>query len=135
MKLGKVHLGLLIALLVVLLVACGGGESGADERRSDESGVAAAGDPAAGEEQYNVVCTACHGPGGVGIEGLGKDMTTSEFISGQSDQELLAFVKVGRSIGDPLNTTGVDMPAKGGNPALNDDQIIDIIAYMRTLQQ
>ena len=62
-------------------------------------------------------------------------MTSSEFIAELSDEELLAFVKTGRPIGDPLNTTGIDMPAKGGNPALADDQILDIIAYMRTLQQ
>jgi disulfide bond formation protein DsbB len=34
---------------------------------------------------------------------------------------------------DPLNTTGIDMPGKGGNPALTDDNILAIIAYLRTL--
>jgi cytochrome c5 len=29
----------------------------------------------------------------------------------------------------------VDMPPKGGNPALSDAQLLDIIAYMRSLQQ
>jgi hypothetical protein len=51
------------------------------------------------------------------------------------DAELLEFVKTGRPVGDPLNTTGVDMPPKGGNPALSDVQILDIIAHIRTLQQ
>ncbi|MCZ7668550.1 MAG: cytochrome c [Chloroflexi bacterium] len=80
-------------------------------------------------------CLACHGEGGKGIEGLGKDMTTSEFIKGLSDAELLEFIKVGRSSTDPANTTGVDMPLRGGNPALTDDDIADIIAYMRTLEK
>jgi cytochrome c5 len=26
------------------------------------------------------------------------------------------------------------MPAKGGNPALSDDDILDVIAYLRSLQ-
>jgi hypothetical protein len=26
------------------------------------------------------------------------------------------------------------MPAKGGNPALSEDDLLDIIAYLRTLQ-
>ena len=47
----------------------------------------------------------------------------------------MAFVKTGRPASDPLNTTGVDMPPKGGNPAMTDQQIMDVIAYMRSLQQ
>ena len=62
-------------------------------------------------------------------------MTTSEFIAGLSDEELIAFVKVGRRISDPLSTTGVDMPPKGGNPALTDEQLIDIIAFIRTIHK
>lgn len=94
-----------------------------------------AGDGAAGQEQYEMLCVACHGPGGVGVEGLGKPWTDSEFIASSSDDELLEFVKTGRPISDPENTTGVDMPPRGGNPALSDEQIVDIIAYMRALQE
>jgi disulfide bond formation protein DsbB len=141
MKIGKALLILLIATLVLLMVACGGGGGSASsagsngETAAEEAPAISAGDPDAGEEKFNEVCIACHGAGGVGIEGLGKDMTASEFIAGKNDEELLAFVKTGRPIGDPLNTTGIDMPAKGGNPALTDDQILDIIAYIRILQQ
>jgi disulfide bond formation protein DsbB len=62
-------------------------------------------------------------------------MTTSQFIASKSDPELLDFVKQGRPVTDPLNTTGVPMPAKGGNPALTDEQLFDIIAYIRTLHK
>ena len=62
-------------------------------------------------------------------------LTTSEFLSTSSQAELLAFVKQGRPVGHPDNTTGIDMPPKGGNPALTDEQIVDIIAYLRTLEQ
>ena len=82
-----------------------------------------------------LTCAACHGPAGEGIEGLGKDMTTSEFIAGNTDDELVAFIKVGRDPSDPLNTTGVGMPASGGNPALSDEDLFDIVAYIRTLPQ
>ena len=47
----------------------------------------------------------------------------------------MAFIKTGRPASDPANTTGVDMPPKGGNPAMTDQQIMDVIAYMRSLQQ
>ncbi|MFZ2358198.1 MAG: cytochrome c, partial [Anaerolineae bacterium] len=92
------------------------------------------GDPAKGKEAF-VTCAGCHGPDGKGITGLGKDMTSSEWIKSQTDEQLLAFLKVGRPASDPLNTTGVDMPPKGGNPALTDAQLLDIIAYIHSIQQ
>ena len=131
-----------IVILTIVLTACGGGGNsdeaagGGASNAADNSAVPVSlGDPDAGKEQYDVLCIACHGPGGGGVEGLGKPFTTSEFLRARDDQEMLEFIKVGRPIGDPLNTTGVDMPPKGGNPALTDDQILDIIAYVRTLQE
>jgi mono/diheme cytochrome c family protein len=87
----------------------------------------------AGETLYGTVCIACHGPGAVGVANLGKSLADSEFTRGLTDQELLTFVKTGRPIWDAANTTGIDMPPKGGNPALTDDDILNIIAYLRTL--
>lgn len=129
----------LIGILLFALAGCGGGgaDSAASSASESESEAAAVpvGDAVHGEELFTATCLACHGVGGVGIEGLGKDMTTSEFIKGLSDAELLAFVKVGRATSDPANTTGVDMPLKGGNPALTDEDLLDIIAYIRTLEK
>lgn len=87
-----------------------------------------------GTKLFNGTCIACHGPAGVGITGNGKALAKNEFIASQKDEELLAFVKKGRDPGDPKNTTGVGMPPKGGNPALSDDDLLDIISYLRTLQ-
>lgn len=127
----KKYLFISLALMVIalVLVACGGSSS--DQPQTFVS----SGDPKKGEETFNQVCIACHGAGGVGIENLGKPFTTSEFVRSHSDEDLLAFVKTGRPISNPDNTTGVDMPPKGGNPALSDEQILDIIAYIRTLQK
>jgi disulfide bond formation protein DsbB len=131
-----------IALVLMLALAACGGDSGSDSSTSSSSSDTAApvaevsaGDAVAGEAKFNEICIACHGPGGVGVEGLGKPFTTSEFVTTKSDAELLAFVKVGRPVGDPDNTTGIDMPPKGGNPALTDAQLMDIIAYIRTLHE
>jgi len=133
-------LAVLAALVMVMaLAACGGGGTAAPEGEAvaeapTEVG-ALNGDPDAGKAQFDMVCIACHGPGGVGVEGLGKPFTTSEFLLTVSDQELLEFVKTGRPVGHPDNTTGVDMPPKGGNPAMTDEQLTDIIAYIRTLHE
>jgi mono/diheme cytochrome c family protein len=90
---------------------------------------------AKGKAIFATTCAACHGPNGEGVKGLGKDMTTSEFIASLSDQDLLTFIKQGRAPGDPLNTTGVMMPPKGGNPTLDDAKIIEIIAFVRAIQK
>ena len=86
-----------------------------------------------GEVLFRVTCPACHGSDAKGVPGLGKDMTTSAFIQSLSDAELVEFIKVGRTADDPLNTTGVAMPAKGANVALSDEDILLIVEYMRTL--
>ncbi len=70
----------------------------------------------------------------MGIQGNGKALVRNDFIKSLNDEDLLTFIKKGRDPGDPKNTTGVGMPPKGGNPALSDDDLLDIIAYVRTLQ-
>jgi len=91
------------------------------------------GDARRGMAVWATTCRSCHGEGGEGLPGQGKDIRESAFIAQRSDGELLAFVKVGRMPFDPLNTTGVQMPPKGGNPLLNDQSLLDAIAFLRTL--
>ncbi len=88
-----------------------------------------------GHDLFVSSCSACHGVVGEGMEGLGKPLSTSEFTTSKTDEELMAFIKTGRPIWDAENTTGVDMPPKGGNPAITDEQINDIIKYIRSLHQ
>jgi disulfide bond formation protein DsbB len=92
--------------------------------------------PAAdGRALYMQTCVACHGPEAKGIPGLGKDMTTSEFIQSKSDLELVEFIKKGRGTDDPLNTTGVPMPPNGANDALTDADILVIVEFIRSLSK
>jgi len=93
------------------------------------------GDPVAGREAFLTTCITCHGQDAKGVTGLGKDLTTSEFIRTQTDEQLLAFLMTGRPASDPLNTTGVDMPPRGGNPAFTDEDLENIVAYLRTIQE
>lgn len=93
-----------------------------------------AGDAENGATLYAKTCIACHGADAKGVEHLGKDLTNSEFMRGLTDEELVAFVKSGRGVGDPNNTSGIDMPPKGGNPALGMDDLLDIVAWLRTVE-
>ena len=132
---------LILAALIAGTAACGGGnndEPAADDATVEEAAEAAiVGDPAAGETIYQVSCVACHGPDARGVEGLGKSLhpEDSDFISDRTDAELVEYIKVGRRIDDPLNTTGIDMPPKGGNPAMTEEQMYDVVAFMRTLDE
>jgi len=86
-----------------------------------------------GKAIYVTSCSSCHGPNGEGLEGLGKAFTTSAFVTSSSDKDLMTMIKMGRPIWDAANTTGLDMPSKGGNPALSNDQLTEIIGYIRSI--
>jgi mono/diheme cytochrome c family protein len=90
---------------------------------------------AAGRRTYLMVCAGCHAPDAHGIKGLGKPLVGSSFVNQLSDAEVLAFLQVGRPVDDPLNTTGVVMPARGGRPSMSDDDLGNVIAYVRSLNQ
>jgi len=129
----KTRLTSLFFLLIVvgmLLAACGGG----GEPAPTATPQGPVGDATAGKKAYDSTCIACHGADAKGMPGLGKDLTTSEFVKSKSDADMVAFIKVGRPASDPANTQGVDMPPKGGNPALTDQDFLDIVAFVRSLQ-
>lgn len=136
MKKGFYLLAILAIILSAGLAACGGSsDSTSSSSASSNTGETLDGDAAAGQQLFIGTCAACHGPEGKGIPGLGKNMTTSKFIAERNDAEMVEFIKVGRDPSDPLNTTGVAMPPKGGNPSLSDQDLFNIVAYIRTIHE
>jgi mono/diheme cytochrome c family protein len=120
----------LVVVLAMIFGACGGSD---DDTAATDAPPAASGDVAHGIEIYAGTCVACHGPEGVGVEGLGKPWVGSEFINSRTDDEMLAFLIEGRPSDHPENTTGIAMMPRGGNASLTDQDLLDLIAYMRTL--
>ena len=47
----------------------------------------------------------------------------------------MTFLKTGRAANDPVNVTGYAMPARGGNSSLTDDDLRNVIAYLRELNK
>ncbi len=87
-----------------------------------------------GKKLYGQFCATCHGqsgkgdgPGAAALNPKPRDHTDKEYMSKLSDEDLLNVIKNGgASIGkSPL------MPPWGAS--LKDDQIKDVIAYVRTL--
>ena len=115
----------IIMLAALFLAACGGS---AEPTYAPD-------DIAQGETLFASTCSACHGADAKGLPNLGKDLTTSEYVRDNDDDILLTLLKEGRPSGHELNTTGVDMPPKGGNPSLSDEDLLKIVAYMRSINQ
>ena len=111
---------LAVVLLTLLVAACGaGGESSQDTVR--------------GGQLFETNCALCHGRAGEGKPMLGKDLRDNDFAKMMSDEELVDFLRVGRPADHPLNDRGMDMPPRGGNPALTDEDLALIVAFLRTL--
>ncbi len=82
---------------------------------------------AAGKAIYDQTCVACHGVKGKsaipGVANLaGKDGPLSK-----TDEELIGSIKNGMARPGAMMT----MPPKGGNPALTDEDIQAVLAYIR----
>lgn len=88
-----------------------------------------------GYELFVASCAACHGEGGEGIENQGMPLTTRGFVRGKSYADLVTFIKMGRPIWNAKNCSGLNMPPKGGNPAITDDQLQQIVEYIRAMQK
>jgi len=133
----------LVVLTMTALTACGGDKkeetpsttNAAAAQQQAAAPAALVGNAANGAKIFSTACVACHGPEAKGVTGLGKDLTTSEWTQQQTDEQLVEFIKRGRDAGDPLNTTGIAMPPKGGNPAMSEQEIVDIVAFMRSIHQ
>jgi mono/diheme cytochrome c family protein len=98
--------------------------------------VAHAADAEQGKKLYGQFCVTCHGESGKGdgaaaaaLNPKPRDHTDKEYMSTLSDDDMLKVIKNGgASVGkSPL------MPPWGAS--LKDDQIQDIIAYVRTLSK
>lgn len=84
--------------------------------------------PANGSRIYSATCVACHGSNGKGMLPGMPDLTAANGRLAKSDAILLRNIIQGfQSPGSPL-----PMPARGGNPDLTDQDMANVLAYMRT---
>lgn len=117
------------ALLALALTACV-----AADPPTQPSGPTGPGDLVAGAAVYSGSCAACHRMDLQGIDGLGNRLAPNAFVAVNSEEDLAAFIAVGRPADDPDNTQGIDMPARGGNPSLSDQDLRDVAAYLKAQQ-
>ncbi len=104
-------------------------------RELNKNAQAADVDPMRGKSFYRQSCIACHGPDAQGMPHQGANLRHSKFIAKHSDEALRNFIKAGRKANDPESIQGLIMPARGGNPSLDEGDLLDIVAYLRQIQK
>ena len=87
-----------------------------------------------GELLYAQACASCHGAQGEGVDGLGTPLVDSPYVADLTDSEMLMLIQDGRLADVPDNRTGFAMPPRGGQSELADEQIGDIILFIRAWQ-
>ena len=93
-------------------------------------GEASPGDPVRGATIYGSACATCHARDLQGIDGLGKALVPSAFVADTTEEELAAFLAVGRAADHPDNMQGLAMPPRGGT-SLSDQDLRDVAAYLK----
>lgn len=93
-----------------------------------------AGDAAKGKQKYQELCAACHGQSGKGdgptaavLPVKPRDHTDAAYMAKLTDEQIFTTIKQG---GEAMGKSPL-MPKWGG--ILNDQQIEDVVAYIRTL--
>jgi len=96
--------------------------------RPTASKTTAAASSLSGEEVYTSTCIACHGGDGKGTVPGAPNLTDKSGRLSKSDDALLKSLTNGmQSPGSPMA-----MPAKGGNSALTQGDLKNVLEYMRT---
>ena len=125
----KARVAVAIAITALTVAACG-----PSTPVNTSLGPTSAGDPLAGVPVYVGNCAPCHGRDLQGINGLGVGLSPNAYVAEADEQELAAFLAVGREADDPLNMQGIAMPPRGGNPSLTDQDLRDVAAYLKAQQ-
>lgn len=127
-------LSAVIALAVPAMLVLTASSTMADSSPSPGPGSTAVGDPAKGQALFGPNCASCHGAALGG--GIGASLNPIEVLPGSKDkaaaldpQFLIQTITSGRKhqAGDPYQA---DMPAKGGNASLSDQDIKDLVQYI-----
>ncbi len=100
---------------ITLVLACAAGSTFADDDELVRKG----------EAVYMDTCVLCHGEDGTGSIPGAADLSARPGALSKSDDELA------KSIVEGVADAPIPMPPNGGNPALTEDDVRAVIAYLR----
>lgn len=84
-----------------------------------------------GERLYRLYCLTCHGENAAGMPKMGPALSNAEYLKYTSDKQIWVTVAYGRE------NTGMGSSLKGleGVKQLKEEEITDIVSYIRSLQK
>ncbi len=97
-----------------------------------QSNAVAGGNPADGEQAFESICSSCHGAVGI-TEIPGIPVFANGERMDKTDDQLKNSIRTG--VNNPNNPGGMVMPPFGGGPVLDEKQLSDVIAYIRSLKK
>jgi mono/diheme cytochrome c family protein len=86
-------------------------------------------------EIYAAYCQACHGEGARGLQNLGLNLTTSQFVAKRSDSDLIAFLREGRSPDAKDSVTKKLMPGMKNYAGFAEEYYAKIVEHIRKLNK
>jgi|GEM_PF-1786589 len=95
---------------------------------------APSGEAANGKKWFLMTCVTCHGPTGDGVLNAAPSLRASDFLKTSDATAISSLIRLGRAATDPANKTGKVMPARGGNPFLDETKIADLAAFLKQLE-
>ncbi|MEZ6093405.1 MAG: c-type cytochrome [Pirellulaceae bacterium] len=99
-----------------------------------ETATFAPGSAESGKKWFGMSCVTCHGPTGDGVANAAPSLRASDFLKTSDATAIASLIRNGRAANDPANKTGKVMPAKGGNPFLDESKIADLVAFLQNLE-
>lgn len=105
-------------------VRVAGEEETTEKPEPEEEQEVAAAEPKSGQEVYNGLCVSCHGTGLPGSPQMGDQDDWADRIAKGKDS------LYDNAINGYSGPEGYLMPAKGGNPALSDEEVKNAVDYM-----
>lgn len=125
---------LAVPLAIGLTAVTAFADSSPSPNPSGSPSSAAVGDPSNGQTLFGANCASCHGASATG--GIGPSLNPIVKLNGVANpvdpQYLIDTITNGRKASDGFNS---DMPAKGGNSSLTEQDIRDLAAYIIQLNQ
>ena len=85
-----------------------------------------------GQQMFDVQCITCHGTDARGVEGLGVSLADSRFVRSATQDELIAFLRVGRMPNDPATVTGMVMP---GFAWIAEQDLVALAGYIKNIAE
>jgi mono/diheme cytochrome c family protein len=92
------------------------------------------GDTDRGKRLFQEDCAGCHGSGASGEPGQGPDLVTEAFVKDGTPAEIMDFIRKGEPEDtDPEFPDG--MPPLGGNESLTAQDLMDIVAWLKSINR